>query len=193
MGMAITVADGLKDRLWQFGVAGVLLASVTLVGCEKRAAKIPSVPALPANDTPEGQLARVMQRLDSALETAQAASGSGVISERRAFHKYLPAEGENALPTAVIFIETKRALAPIAINAVAKAKQQAEAEKQEEELPEGSQKPLVVADEEQTEVDEYPLIYDGQRWKLAKELDPPSEDEPLSTEKILFDYALSAN
>lgn len=193
MGMTITVADDPKDWLWQFGVACVLLASVTLVGCEKRAAKIPSVPALPANDTPEGQLARVMQRLDSALEMAQAASGSGVISERRAYHKYLPAEEENALPKAVIFIETKRALAPMALNAAAQAKLQAEAEKQGEDLPVDAQKPLVVADDEQTEVDEYPLIYDGRRWQLAKELDPPSADEPLSTEKILFDYALGAN
>lgn len=192
MGVEIAAAKVLKN-LWQVGVVGVMFAFATLAGCEKRAATIPSVPALPSSDTPEGQLARVMQRLDSALETAQAASGSGVISERRAYRKFFPAEGDNSLPKAVVFIETKRAIAPMALNAAAEAKLRAEAEKQEEELPENAQMPLVVAENEQIEVDQYPLIYDGQRWKLAKELDPPNADEPLSTEKILFDYALGVN
>jgi hypothetical protein len=191
MGMA-TAAKAFKTRLWRVGVACALVASMTQTGCEKRSAEMPSIPALPANDTPEGQLARVMQRLDSALETAQAQPGSGVISERRAYHKFIPAEGANAAPTAVIFIETKRALAPLALNANAKAKFLAEAEERGEESPEDP-RPLVAEDDQQTEVDQYPLVYEGERWKLAKELDPPSEDEPLSTEKILFDYALRAN
>lgn len=192
MGMATAAAEVFKTRLWHVGVACALVASMTQMGCEKRSAKIPSIPALPANDTPEGQLARVMQRLDSALEDAQARPGSGVISERRAYHKFIPSERANGAPAAVIYIETKRALAPLALNAAAKAKFQAEAEEQGEEAP-GDPRPLVVEDDQQTEVDQYPLVYEGQRWRLAKELDPPSEDEPLSTEKILFDYALRAN
>jgi hypothetical protein len=192
MGMATSAAKAFKTRLWRIGVACALVASMTQMGCEQRSAELPSIPALPANDTPEGQLARVMQRLDSALETAQAQPGSGVISERRAYHKFIPAEGANGAPTAMIFIETKRALAPLALNANAKAKFLAEAEERGEESPEDP-RPLVAEDDQQTEVEQYPLVYEGQRWKLAKELDPPSEDEPLSTEKILFDYALGAN
>jgi hypothetical protein len=61
-------------------------------------------------------------------------------------------------------------------------KLEAEAEKRGEELPEGSTKPLVVGDEEQVEVGEFPLIYDGQRWKLVDELKPTTEEGDASTE-----------
>lgn len=177
------------------GIAGAVCIALTLslqMGCSKPS-NIPSVPALPPNDTPEGKLARVMQRLDSAIETAQAASGSGVISERRAYHKLLPAPAGSQLPEAVIFIETSRALAPRALNDASQAKFEAEAEKSGDELPGEPRKPLIVGDEKQVEVTEYPLSYDGQRWKLVEELEPKAEDGSPSTEYILFDYALDAN
>jgi hypothetical protein len=179
-------------------MAGAVCIAFSLLltsGCNKQA-NVPSVPALPPNDTAEGKLARVMQRLDSAIETAQAASGSGVISQRRASHKMLPPSNGSDLPEAVIYIETTRALAPQAINSAAKAKLEAakaEAEKQGEEIPEVDGRPLVVDDERQVEVDEFQLAYDGQRWKLVTELKPTTEEGAPSTEYILFDYALDAN
>jgi hypothetical protein len=163
------------------------------MGCDRQGAKIPSVPALPANDSLEGKLARVMQRLDSALESAAAASGSGVISERRAYEKLVPPAGENGQYTAIIYLETTRALAPLALNAAAKAKVEAEAKAAGEESAEGSAKSVPVQDSRQVETDEYPLVFEGDRWKLVNEIPPPPAGEPLSTEKILFDYALDAN
>ncbi|MBA4106733.1 MAG: hypothetical protein C0485_13335 [Pirellula sp.] len=168
------------------------LALPLQIGCSKPS-NIPSVPALPPNDTPEGKLARVMQRLDSAIETAQAASGSGVISERRAYHKLLPASAGSALPEAVVFIETTRALAPRAMNDASQAKFAAELEESGEEPSDETRKPLVVEDEKSVEVVEYPLSYDGQRWKLVEELQSKTEDGSPSMEYILFDYALDAN
>jgi hypothetical protein len=148
---------------------------------------------LPPNDTPEGKLARVMQRLDSAIESAQAESGTGVISERRAYHKLLPPPAGSELPEAMVFIETTRALAPRALNEAAQAKFEEEAEKLGEEAPVEPRKPLMIEDEKTTEVVEYPLSYDGQRWKLVNELKSQTEDGAPSIEYILFDYALDAN
>ena len=189
-------SDGsVLSRFFMVGPACVALALLLSVGCNKPS-NVPSIPALPPNDTAEGKLARVMQRLDSAIETAQAASGSGVISQRRAYHKMLPPPAGSDLPEAVVFIETTRALAPQAINAAAKAKLEAakaEAEKQGEEIPEVDGRPLVVDDEKQVEVGEFPLTYDGQRWKLVTELKSTTEEGAPSTEYILFDYALDAN
>ncbi len=179
------------------GIAGAVCIALTLslqMGCDKPS-NIPSVPALPPNDTPEGKLARVMHRLDSAIETAQAASGSGVISERRAYHKLLPPDAGSELPKAIVYIETTRALAPRALNDASQAKFEAEAEKSDDGdvSPDEPRKPLLVEDEKKTEVAEYPLSYDGQRWELAKELKPKAEDGSPSMEYILFEYALDAN
>lgn len=179
----------------RWGITGAVCLALTLslqAGCSKPS-NIPSVPALPPNDTPEGKLARVMQRLDSAIESAQAESGTGVISERRAYHKLLQPPAGSELPEAVVFIETTRALAPRALNDAAQAKFEAEAEKLGEELSEEPRKPLIVEDEKKTEVVEYPLSYDGQRWKLVEELQSKTEDGAPSTEYILFEYALDAN
>ena len=179
----------------RLGIAGAVCLALTLslqTGCSKPS-NIPSVPALPPNDTPEGKLARVMQRLDSAIETAQAASGTGVISERRAYHKLLTSSAGTESPEAVVFIETTRALAPRALNEASQAKLEEEAEKLGEELPAEQRKPLIVEDEKKTEVVEYPLSYDGQRWKLVNELESKTKDGTPSIEYILFDYALDAN
>lgn len=192
MGRTTSLACSGFARLGMAGAVCLALALSLQSGCSKPS-NIPSVPALPPNDTPEGKLARVMQRLDSAIETAQAASGTGVISERRAYHKLLTPPAGSALPEAVVFIETTRALAPRALNDAAQAKFEAEAEKLGEESPEETRKPLIVEDEKTTEVVEYPLSYDGQRWKLVNELEPKTKDGAPSTEYILFDYALDAN
>ena len=179
----------------RWGIAGAVCLALVLsvqTGCSKPS-NIPSVPALPPNDTPEGKLARVMQRLDSAIESAQAESGTGVISERRAYHKLLEPPAGSELPEAVVFIETTRALAPRALNDAAQAKFEEEAEKLGEEAPAEPRKPLMIEDEKTTEVVEYPLSYDGQRWKLVNELKSQTEDGAPSIEYILFDYALDAN
>ena len=52
------------------------------VGCERPGPRPPISAPLPDN-SPEGRLERVKQRLTAALADAQAASGSGVVSQRR--------------------------------------------------------------------------------------------------------------
>jgi hypothetical protein len=134
-----------------------------------------------------------MQRLDSALDTAQAAAGSGVVSERRAYHKYFPPTTESEAPKATIFLETKVALAPRALNDAAQAKLKAAAEEAGEELTTEDAKSLIISDEQKVEVDEYDLIYEADHWKLVEEIKPESEDAPDSTEQILFEYALGSD
>lgn len=195
MDMAKGCGESMFTRCSMAGVACLAFVLLFSPGCNNQS-NVPSIPALPPNNTPEGKLARVMQRLDSAIETAQAASGSGVISERRAYHKMLPPPEGSSLPEAIIFIETTRALAPRALNAASQAKldeAKAEAEKKGEELPDEPRKTLMVNDEKQVELAEFPLTYDGQRWKLVTELKPTTDDGASSTEYLLFDYALDAN
>ena len=84
------------------GFAIVMLAAFSLVGCERPAKKLPSVPVLPPSTTAEGKLARIMQRFDDALESAEAAGGSGVISERRAYSKLIQPE-DGSEPREFIF------------------------------------------------------------------------------------------
>lgn len=168
------------------GLATLCLAIVVLsaVGCDKSEQATPMVPALPPNNTVEGKLARVMQRLDSAIEDAQAAAGSGVVSERKAYDRLVRPEGDAGPYEAIITIETTRALAPIAINAAAQKKAEDAARKEGRELTEEEAQKLIVQDTQTTEVVEYPLVYDGTRWKLKDEL------KPESIEYILFTYAL---
>lgn len=165
-------------------LASVISLLMISIGCGRPEPAIPSVPALPPNNTPEGKLARVMQRLESALEDAQAAAGSGVISERKAYERIIPPSKEGEPYTAVITIETTRALAPIALNAKAKERAEAQAEKQGETLTDEQVKPAIVKDTQQTEVVEYELVLEGDRWVLKDEL------VFGSTEQILFSYAL---
>lgn len=192
MDLAKGCNESMFARLFMAGAVCVAFVLLMSAGCNKPSS-VPSVPALPPNGTPEGKLARVMQRLDSAIGTARAASGSGVVSERRAYHQLTSPPTKSGSLEAIVFIETRRALAPKALNKSVQDKLEAEAEKRGEELSEDPMKPLVVEDEEQVEVEEFPLIYDGQRWKLVTELKPTTEDGAPSTEFILFEYALAAN
>lgn len=175
------------------GFAIVMLAAFSLVGCERPAKKLPSVPVLPPSTTAEGKLARIMQRFDDALESAEAAGGSGVISERRAYSKLIQPEDGSEPREAIIFLETKRVLAPVALNQAAKKKVEEAAAAAKEELADGAVKPFTMSDTQQIETAEFPLVYEDQQWKLAKELPPQPAGEPMSIEKILFDYALDAN
>lgn len=175
------------------GFAIALAVMLSFVGCERPATKLPSVPVLPPSNTAEGKLARIMQRFDDALESAEAAGGSGVISERSAYSKLIqPADGSEPRE-AVIYIETKRVLAPVALNAAAKKKVEEAAAAAKEEVADGAVKPFTMSDTQQIETAEFPLVYEDQQWKLAKELPPQEPGEPMSIEKILFDYALDAN
>ncbi|WP_428307602.1 hypothetical protein [Lacipirellula sp.] len=174
------------------GLALLLAVTLPFVGCERPAQKLPSVPVLPPSNTSEGKLARIMQRFDDAIESAEAAGGSGVISERRAYSKLNQPEDGSEPREATIFIETKRALAPVALNAAAKRKIEEAAKAANEELPEGAVKPFTMSDTQQIETAEFPMVYEGGKWKLVKEI-PRTPDEPMSIEKILFDYALRAN
>jgi hypothetical protein len=170
----------------------MVCAVLFVAGCGRPQQNLPPVPALPPNDTVEGKLARVMQRLDSAITDAQAATGSGVVSERVAYERLIKPQNESDPYEAVVTIETTRALAPIAINAAAQAKAEAKARKEGRDLTDEEAKKLVVQDTQSTEVEEYALIYDGSRWKLKNEL-PQKEGESMSIEQILFDYALDVN
>lgn len=170
----------------QIAALGRFVAVLLLLaaGCDQPQKPLPPSAALPPNDTVEGKLARVMQRLDSAIEDAQAASGSGVVSERKVYEKIVRPEGDSGPYEAIVTIETTRALAPISINEAAQKKAEAEARKDGRELTAEDAKKLVVQDTVTTEVVEYKLVYDGTRWKLKDEL------ESGSIEQILFDYAL---
>ena len=173
-----------SNRIAALGRLATLALLLSAIGCNQPKPTLPPSAALPPNDTVEGKLARVMQRLGSAIEDAQAASGSGVVSERKAYEKIVRPEGDSGPYEAIVTIETKRALAPISINAAAQQKAEAAARKDGRELTEEEAKKLVVQDTVTTEVVEYKLVYDGTRWKLKDEL------ESNSIEQILFDYAL---
>lgn len=187
---AVAPMDSGRNRTIALGrfVACVLL--LLAVGCDQPKQTLPPSAALPPNDTVEGKLARVMQRLDSAIEDAQAASGSGVVSERKAYEKIVRPEGDSGPYEAIITIETTRALAPIAINEAAQRKAEAEARKDGRELTEEEAKKLVVQDTVKTEVTEYKLVYDGAKWKLKNNFPPPAEGESISIDQILLEYAL---
>ena len=176
--------------LFKFSLLAVVapVAMWGAVGCDKAPSKLPPAPALVANDTPEGKLDRVMQRLNDAIENAKAEAGSGVISEREAFSRLVRPEGDDGPYEAVITIETTRALAPAALNASARAKLEAEAAKAGEPLDDES-KPLIVKDTQQTETTEFPLVYENDKWKLKDEIKIGPDGE-LEIERILFGYAL---
>ena len=83
-------------------VAAALLATSGLAGCDK--ASGPELPTMPSGivvpRTPEEKLDQVMVRMRSALEDAQAASGTGVVSERTCDHKLIPPAADGGKYTA---------------------------------------------------------------------------------------------
>lgn len=177
-------------KLATFCVWGIVspLALLAATGCDKASNNLPPTPALVANDTPEGKLARVMQRLDDAIDDAKAQTGSGVVSEREAFSRLIRPDGEDGPYEAVITIETTRALAPAALNARVRAKLEAEAAKSGEPVDKNA-KPLIVKDTQQTVSAEFPLVYEQEKWKLKKEIELGPDGE-MEIERILFNYAL---
>jgi hypothetical protein len=172
-----------RSRSRLIGASWLFLASASFglfAGCGSPRPN-QNVPA-PLPDTPEGKLERVMQRLRSALEIAQGAAGSGIVSERTSSHKLIrPSDGSSNYK-AEITIYTKIAVAKITQpappknqNATPKEKGPAIADLDKPQINEKVE-PLV---EKKTFV----LLYDGKRWNLEKE--PEGE-----AERLIFKHAL---
>lgn len=162
---------------------------------------------VPKSDTPEGKLARVVDRLETALENAQAAPGSGVVSTRTASSRLIASQQEGDPLRAEITIHTIVAVDQATAEQMAKrAEQKIEAKKAQEpvvpptdeELTEGevaveaSPEPEDVKPVDpktltkpMTKDSVFQLVYGDDRWQLATELTPDQ-----ATERICFDYAL---
>jgi hypothetical protein len=181
-------------------VAGMaLLAATGLVGCD--AASGPAMPTMPSGivipKTPEEKLDRVMERMRSALEDAQAASGPGVISERTCDYRLIPPASDGGQYTAEVTIKTKLSLAKAPAAATlplpeeeegAKAEEEAadfegEGEEGEEPRPDNGVTRKAVAQSRDFRTDVYQLAYEGDRWKLLTK--PKGE-----TDQLILEFAL---
>jgi hypothetical protein len=170
-------------------VALVALAVSSTGGCND-AGVPPLVPKVTA-ETPEAKLELVMDRLQTAIVDAAAASGSGVVSQRKIDHRLIPPD------KAEVTIETRLALAkaPAAVTLSPSDDEESEegAEaltEEDEETPElGADNGVTTRAIEQSrdvQTRVYELGYNGDRWKL---LTKPEPDDEVG--KYLFEYALA--
>ncbi len=152
----------------------VLLAAGGLAptGCDRQPTPAIAVPArLP--DTPEGKLEGIMQRLKNALEIANSARGSGVVSERTASYKLLEPKDSGSSPSAEVTISTTVA-------------RDAKADKPsgDEGKGEAAEKPAAAGPVEPTVKKEvFVLNYERDAWIMAAT--PKGE-----VERLLFGAAL---
>ena len=155
------------------------------IGCDT-ASKAPgtAVAVTPAPTTPQSKLERAMERLRVALLDAQAAAGSGVVSERESDYRLIPPEDEKGKYEAEVTIRTTIALAK-APAAIIKPEEIVEDELVEggEIVPDNGVTRKAAAQSKSVQTDVYRLAYEGDRWKLITE--PKGE-----TEQLLFEYAL---
>jgi hypothetical protein len=172
-----------------------LLATSGLAGCDS--ANGPELSTMPSGivvpKTPEEKLERVMERMRSALEDAQAAASTGVVSERTCDYRLIPPDAEGGQYTAEVTIRTKLSLAnvPAAATLPPSAKDEeeeaesgdAEGEDGEEPLPDNGVTRKAIAQSRDYKEDVYQLAYEGDRWKLLTE--PKGE-----TEKLIMEFAL---
>ena len=132
----------------------------------------------------------------SALEDAQAASGTGVVSERTCDHRLIPPATDGGQYTAEVTIRTKLSLANVPAAATlppAKGKdgeaakdeaEQLEGEEGEEPRPDNGATRKAIALSRDYKEDVYQLAYEDDRWKLLTK--PKGE-----TEQLILDYALN--
>lgn len=190
----------------------VTIAACGLNGC-KQADSPSAVPV--SDDSPEAKLDEIMNRLRTAAADASAAAGSGVVSQRTVSHRLIPPSGDQDKYRAEITIKTTVALAQPPANEVRRQEEAAEEEategaldplaEGEEEMPDPLLEDSAAAEENLDEGDlqadvsrrtveesretttkVYELVYEDDRWNLAKEISAV-EDEVA---KYLFQYAL---
>ncbi|RIK76443.1 MAG: hypothetical protein DCC67_13930 [Planctomycetota bacterium] len=173
------------------GVAAAAALGLAVIGGCEQTAQSPAAPTVqmpvPKSDTPEGKLARVVDRLKAALKDAQAAAGSGIVSERTASSRLLTPAEEGQPLKAEVTIHTVVAMDQSAAK---------EADAAVDPAEEGDE-PVVEATGEQAPVEAAPLsepierksvfelVYRDDRWQLATEL-----TDEQATERLCFQYAL---
>jgi hypothetical protein len=174
-------------------VIAALLAASGLVGCD--AASSPELPAMPSGivvpKTPEEKLERVMERMRSALEDAQAASGTGVISERTCDYRLIPPASDGGQYTAEVTLRTKLSLANVPAAAtlpLSEEEEKAKAgasddEEGEDPGPDNGVTRKAATLSRDYKEDVYLLTYEGDRWTL------PTKPKGL-TEQLIMEYAL---
>jgi hypothetical protein len=173
----------------------VALAVCCVAGCTDASAP-PLIPKATA-ETPEAKLELVMDRLQTAIVDAAAASGSGVVSQRKIDHRLIAPDKAGGQYKAEVTIETRLALAKAPAAVTLSPSDDEESEEGDEVLTEEDEEtPEIGADngvttraieqsrDVQTRV--YELGYDGNRWTL---LTKPKPDDEVA--KYLFEYALA--
>jgi hypothetical protein len=196
-------------------VATALLA-IAVVGCERPATQALKAPdgtplkmPVPKSTTPEGKLARVVDRLTTALENAKPAAGSGVVSTRTASSRMIEPSEPGGPLTAEITIQTIVSVDQATAEQMSKtAEQKIEARRAaepafkpiEEDGDQTDELASPAAVQEETDVKPvdpktltkplpresvFQLVYTDDRWRLATEL---TADQ--ATERICFEYAL---
>jgi hypothetical protein len=168
-----------------------LLATGGLAGCDKSSS--PELPAMPSGivvpRTPEEKLERVMERMRSAMEDAQAASGTGVLSERTCDYRLIPPAADGGKYTAEVTIRTKLSLAKAPAAATLPKEEEdpkaddVEGEEGEDVGPDNGVTRKAIAQSRDYKEDVYQLAYEDDRWKLLTK--PEGE-----TEQLILEYAL---
>lgn len=148
-------------RLLPLALAVACLA--VAVGCES--SKHVAAPIDPEPPTPEEQLEHVIERLKYALDTAQASSASGVMSDRTCKYQLLDRTEENPRRRAEVTITTRRGLTVLPAAPKEKPKPKKSA------LGDGALDvpPSVAAELPEPTVDEakFVLEYGDDRWQLT--------------------------
>lgn len=175
-------------------MVALAVAAVLQAGCNRSSNEaIPEFPVEPA----EAAFEQVTQRLESALEDAQAVAGSGVESNRECSYRLIPPADGNAPYKAEVTIETTTRLLTPKLparpqpkpkvdtpEAIAAAAEDAEAppEPTPREVAEQDAAKMVETSETRSQ-ETFRLTYKDDRWQLDK-----LPEEPL--EQIVFEYAL---
>jgi hypothetical protein len=196
----------------RIGAAAIgCITMLAYIGCSGQAA--PAAPRVAA--TPEAKLELVMERLNMGIADAAAAEGSGVISQRKSFHRVIPPAQPGDKLRAEVTIETTVSLARTAPAATLPKKKpvkepspfdQLEADEDaavdnsastlgppiDEPTADTAEEPTdngatrrAIAESRDTITRKYELVYDGSRWDLPVQ---PGDDDLVA--RYLFQDAL---
>jgi hypothetical protein len=160
-------------------------ALALVVGCDNQGTPTTPVPP-PLPNTPEGKLKGVMMRLQSALNDAQAAAGSGIKSERKASDKLLQPEGEGKPLRAEVTITSRIEVTPQEddkAKADKNAKAKADAKSAEEKAADLDTPKTAAAIQPLVKKETFMLVYEGDQWTMP-------ELPKGQIEKLCFEYAL---
>lgn len=160
---------------WLLAIAASL--ALTSAGCERPGPQPRISPSLPDHSA-EGRLERVKQRLTAALADAQAASGSGIVSQRRCSVELIRPSKDGDAFKAKVTIFTKVAIDD------AEAREAANSAAIKPVGPESLDDPALKDDLEPLEKREtIDLVFQDGAWQMVNK--PEGE-----TEQICMEYAL---